>query len=135
DLQAIEEADLETLQSVPDVGPIVANSIYTFFRQAHNRQVIDKLIAAGIHWPKIVVKKPATLPLAGKVIVLTGTLQGLSRPEAKQRLQALGAKVTGSVSKNTDWVIAGEAAGAKLKKAREFNIEILDEAGLLNLLQ
>ncbi|VAW93273.1 DNA ligase (NAD(+)) [hydrothermal vent metagenome] len=141
DLPSIEEADLETLQSVPDVGPIVANSIYTFFRQAHNLEVIKKLTdkkekgGAGIHWPKITAKKPATLPLAGKVIVLTGTLQGLSRPEAKKRLQALGAKVTGSVSKNTDWVIAGEAAGAKLKKAEELSIEILDEAGLLNLLQ
>ncbi len=135
DLPSIEEADLDTLQSVPDVGPVVANSIHTFFRQVHNRDVIDKLISAGIHWPKIAVKKPATLPLAGKVIVLTGTLQGLSRSEAKQRLQALGAKVTGSVSKKTDWVIAGEAAGSKLEKAQGLGIEVLDEAGLLNLLQ
>ena len=135
DLQPIKEADLETLQSVPDVGPIVANSIYTFFRQAHNLEVIDKLIAAGIHWPKVEVKTPEVLPLAGKVIVLTGTLQNMSRPEAKKRLQALGAKVTGSVSKKTDWVIAGEAAGSKLKKAQELGVEVLDEAGLLNLLQ
>ncbi len=135
DLQPIEEADLETLQSVPDVGPIVANSIYTFFRQAHNLDVIDKLIAAGIHWPKVEVKAPEVLPLAGKVIVLTGTLESMSRPEAKKHLQALGAKVTGSVSKKTDWVIAGEAAGSKLKKAQELGVEVLDEAGLLNLLQ
>ena len=76
-----------------------------------------------------------SLPLAGKVIVLTGTLQNMPRPEAKKHLQALGAKVTGSVSKKTDWVIAGEAAGSKLKKAQELGIEVLDEAGLLNLLQ
>ncbi len=135
DLQPIEEADLETLQSVPDVGPIVANSIYTFFRQAHNLEVIDKLIAAGIHWPKVEVKAAEVLPLAGKVIVLTGSLQSMSRSEAKKRLQALGAKVTGSVSKKTDWVIAGEAAGSKLKKAQELGVEVLDETGLLNLLQ
>ncbi len=135
DLKPIEEADLETLQAVPDVGPVVANSIHTFFRQPHNLEVIDKLIAAGIHWPKVAVKAPEALPLAGKVIVLTGTLQGMSRAEAKQRLQALGAKVTGSVSKKTDWVIAGEAAGSKLTKARELGVEVLDEAGLNRLLQ
>jgi len=135
DLKPIEEADQEILQSVPDVGPIVANSIYTFFRQAHNLEVIDKLIAAGILWPEVEVKAPEILPLAGKVIVLTGTLQSMSRPEAKKRLQALGAKVTGSVSKKTDWVIAGEAAGSKLSKARELGVEVLDEAGLMKLLQ
>jgi len=135
DLQAIEEADVETLQAVPDVGPVVANSIYTFFRQPHNLEVIDKLIAAGIHWPKVEIKKPEALPLAGKVIVLTGALQGMSRSEAKQRLQALGAKVTGSVSKKTDWVIAGEDPGSKLTKAQELGVEVLDEAGLMKLLQ
>ena len=135
DLEAIENADLETLQAVPDVGPIVANSIYTFFRQPHNVEVIDRLLAAGIHWPKVEAKKPESLPLAGKIVVLTGTLQSMPRSEAKKRLQALGAKVTGSVSKKTDWVIAGEAAGSKLSKARELGVEVLDEARLLELLQ
>ena len=138
DLRAIEVADLETLQSVPDVGPIVANSIYTFFRQAHNVEVIERLVdpnIGGIHWPDIEVTSEAELPLAGKVIVLTGTLEGMSRSEAKKQLQALGAKVTGSVSKKTDLVVAGEAAGSKLKKARELGIQVIDETGLLVLLQ
>ena len=135
DLLPIEEADLETLQAVPDVGPVVAQSIHTFFRQKHNREVIDRLIAAGIHWPKVAVKRPEELPLAGKTIVLTGTLEGMPRSEAKKRLQALGAKVTGSVSKKTDWVIAGADPGSKLAKAQELGVEILDEDGLRELLQ
>lgn len=134
-LDAIMQADAENLQTVPDVGPVVAAHVVTFFKQRHNREVIDKLLAAGVHWPWIEKIETAALPLAGKTAVLTGTLSSLSRDEAKQKLQALGAKVAGSVSKKTDLVIAGEAAGSKLEKAEALGIEILDESGLITLLE
>jgi DNA ligase (NAD+) len=133
DLKKLMSADEEHLQTVPDVGPIVAQHIEHFFRQAHNREVIHKLLDAGIQWPKVKVRDVAELPLAGKTVVLTGTLS-LPRDEVKAELQALGAKVTGSVSKKTDMVIAGEAAGSKLEKAQALGIEILDEAALRKLL-
>jgi DNA ligase (NAD+) len=133
-LEAIEAADLESLQEVQDVGPIVAHHIVTFFQQQHNLEVIEKLLAAGVHWPK--VKKPTAHKqvLAGKTVVLTGTLSSMTRDEAKEKLQALGAKVAGSVSKKTDLVIAGEAAGSKLSKAQGLGIEVMDEQGMLDLL-
>jgi DNA ligase (NAD+) len=132
-LDALAAADLEALQRTPDVGPVVAAHVRTFFRPGHNLDVIDRLRAAGLRWPERVVVEPIEQPLAGKTVVLTGSL---SRPrdEVKDRLQALGAKVTGSVSKKTDFVVAGEAAGSKLEKARELGIEVLDEAGLDELL-
>ena len=133
-LEAIMLADEESLQGVPDVGPIVAAHVATFFKQSHNREVIDELIAHGVHWPAIESIDESALPLAGKTVVLTGTLSSLGRSEAKAKLQALGAKVAGSVSKNTDMVIAGEAAGSKLEKAQKLGIEVLDEKDLLAML-
>lgn len=139
-LDAIEQADEESLQTVPDVGPIVASHVVAFFKQAHNREVIGKLISKdeagdqGVHWPAIEAVEMDELPLAGKTIVLTGTLMQMGRSEAKERLQKLGAKVAGSVSKKTDLVIAGEAAGSKREKAESLGVEILDESGLIALL-
>jgi DNA ligase (NAD+) len=119
---------------VKDVGPIVAQSIRTFFDQPHNVEVVEQLRAAGIHWPE----QEAALgpqPLAGKTLVLTGTLPTLSRDEAKALIEAAGGKVSGSVSKKTNYVVAGEEAGSKLDKARELGVPVLDEAGLQELLR
>jgi DNA ligase (NAD+) len=135
DLQALMKADAEALQAVPDVGPVVAEHVATFFEQAHNREIIDKLIKAGVHWPKI--KKTASAavkPLDGKTYVLTGTLSAMTREEAKEKLQQLGAKVAGSVSKNTTAVIAGENPGSKLAKAEALGVPVLDETELMKLL-
>jgi len=134
DLEPILDANEEQLQEVEGIGPNVAAEIRSFFHQKHNREVNDKLVKAGVHWPKIVVDRKAQ-PLAGKTFVLTGTLVSLSRDEAKEKLQSLGAKVAGSVSKKTDYVIVGEEAGSKADKARELGIATLDEAGLLKLLE
>jgi DNA ligase (NAD+) len=135
ELDAIQHADEETLQQVPDVGPVVAAHIHAFFRQSHNLEVIENLLQAGVHWPT--VKRPAASqqPLQGKIIVLTGTLSVMTRDEAKQRLQSLGAKVTGSVSKKTDLVVAGAEAGSKLAKAEQLGVEVMDEAGFTALLK
>lgn len=133
-LENLLAADMAALQQVPDVGPVVAESILTFFRQSHNREVIDKLRQAGVHWPEVVVERGAQ-PLAGKTFVLTGTLESMSRDQAKERLQALGAKVAGSVSKKTDYVVAGAEAGSKLAKAEELGVPVLDEAALMKLLE
>jgi len=134
-LDAVMAATEEQLLEVPDVGPIVAHHIVTFFRQEHNLETLNALIAEGIHWPEIEATPAAEeLALAGKVIVLTGTLSAMGRSDAKVRLEALGAKVTGSVSKKTDLVVAGEAAGSKRAKAEQLGIDILDESGLLDLL-
>ncbi len=132
-LDAIEAADEEMLQETPDVGPIVASHIVVFFQQRHNREVIDRLRAAGIKWEEGVSEPTHTQPLEGKTIVLTGSL---SRPrdEIKTELQALGAKVTGSVSKKTDYLVAGAEAGSKLAKAEKLGIQILDETELDELL-
>jgi DNA ligase (NAD+) len=131
-LEAIEAADEEALEQTPDVGPVVASHIAAFFRQAHNREVIAKLRAAGITWEE---SRPVRgrQPLAGKTFVLTGAL---SRPRdaVKDELEALGAKVSGSVSKKTDYVVAGEDPGSKLAKAQELGVTVLDEAGLAALL-
>ncbi|WP_428354628.1 NAD-dependent DNA ligase LigA [Methyloprofundus sp.] len=134
-LDALQKAEVEELEQVDDVGAIVARHIVTFFRQAHNQQVLQALLAAGIHWPEILAKAKQELPLAGKTYVLTGTLTQMDRNKAKQALQELGAKVSGSVSKKTDYVVAGEAAGSKLAKAQELGIAILTEGELLNLLK
>lgn len=134
-LDAIMESDEEALVAVPDVGGIVARHIIGFFAETHNQVVIQQLLEKGVHWPdseEVDADKPQ--PLEGKVVVLTGTLSQMSRGDAKAALQALGAKVTGSVSKKTDLVIAGEAAGSKLTKAQELGIEVLDEDGMLALL-
>jgi DNA ligase (NAD+) len=134
-LDRIMDASVDELLQVRDVGPVVAQSIRTFFDQPHNREVVEQLRAAGVHWDEHEGAPPAeTLPLAGKTVVLTGTLPTLSRDEAKAMLEAAGAKVAGSVSKKTDWVVAGEAAGSKLDKARELGVAVIDEAGLRELL-
>ncbi|MFN2338609.1 MAG: NAD-dependent DNA ligase LigA [Gammaproteobacteria bacterium] len=135
DLDALMQVDEARLEQVRDVGPVVAHHIATFFRQPHNREVIAKLRKAGIHWPAVEVAAPAEQTLAGKTFVLTGTLAGMTRDQAKERLQALGAKVSGSVSKKTDYVVAGAEAGSKLDKAEELGVPVLDEAQLLALLQ
>ena len=132
-LSAIQSASQETLEEVADVGPIVARHIVTFFLQSHNQEVINDLLAAGVHWPDVEIKTDQ--PLQGKTFVITGTLESMKRDEAKQRLLELGAKVTGSVSKKTDYVVAGSEPGSKVEKARQLNVEILDEAGLLSLIK
>ena len=121
-------ASREDLQEAPDVGPVVAESIASFFEQPHNREVIAQLRAAGVHWPEGERAKRSTAgPFAGKIVVLTGTLAALSRDEAKDRIEAAGGKVTGSVSKKTDFVIAGAEAGSKRDKAKELGVDVIDE--------
>ncbi len=134
DLDALNAATIEDLQAVPDVGPVVAQHVFTFLRQSHNQEVIRNLINAGVHWPAIVATDANVLPLAGKTYVLTGTLEGMTREEAGERLKALGAKVSGSVSSKTTAVIAGAEAGSKLTKANDLGVPVLDEADLQQLL-
>ena len=126
-LDALKAADLEQLQQVPDVGEVVANRIFVFWREAHNVAVVDDLIAQGVHWETVEVKEASENLFKDKTVVLTGTLTQMSRNEAKALLQQLGAKVSGSVSSKTDFVIAGDAAGSKLAKAQELNITVLTE--------
>ena len=125
-LEALMATDEASLIEIEDVGPIVAKRIVTFFAEAHNRVVVERLLAAGVDWP-IEEQKTSDSPLHGKTVVLTGTLVTLSRAEAKEKLLALGAKVAGSVSKKTDFVVAGSEAGSKLTKAEGLGITILDE--------
>ena len=132
-MEAIVEASEEQLQEAPDVGPIVAQYIVSFFHQVHNLEVIDALRKAGVHWQDVEVDNH-TLPLTGQTWVLTGTLEQMPRAEAKKQLQALGAKVAGSVSKNTDCVVAGPGAGSKLLKAEELSVPVIDEQQMLILL-
>ncbi len=133
-LDAILDASLEQLLEAPDVGPVVAQSIRTFFDQPHNREVVEQLRACGVHWSEAAPDRDAPKPLAGKTLVLTGTLPTLSREEAKARIEAAGGKVAGSVSKKTDYVVAGAEAGSKLAKAQELGVTVLDEAELLKRL-
>ncbi len=134
-LDRIMDASVEQLLEVNDVGPIVAQSIRTFFEQPHNREVVEQLRAAGIRWDEHDGSADTSpRPLLGKTLVLTGTLPALSREEAKELIEAAGGKVSGSVSKKTHFVIAGEEAGSKLDKARELGVTVLDEAGLRALL-
>ena len=134
-LDAIMDASVEQLLQVPDVGPVVAQSLHTFFQQPHNREVVEQLRACGVTWPEGAPAERAPQVLAGKTVVLTGTLPTLSRDAAKDMLEAAGAKVAGSVSKKTSYVVAGEEAGSKLARAQELGVPVLDEAGMLALLQ
>ncbi len=134
-LDAIMRADNERLLAVPDVGPVVAQSIVDFFSETHNREVVQQLRTRGVRWTEHEGTSTQALPLSGKTFVLTGTLASLSRDEAKSRLEALGAKVAGSVSKKTDYVVAGTEAGSKLDKARELNVPVWDEQQLLDQLK
>jgi len=133
-LDAIMDASVDQLLQVNDIGPVVAEAIHTFFAQPHNREVVEQLRACGVAWEEGAPAERATLPLAGKTVVLTGTLPTLSRDAAKDLLEAAGAKVAGSVSKKTHYVVAGEEAGSKLAKAQELGVPVLDEAGMLALL-
>jgi DNA ligase (NAD+) len=133
-LDAVMDANVDQLLQVPDVGPVVAESIHTFFQQPHNREVVEQLRAVGMAWPESEPTRAATLPLTGKTFVLTGTLPTLGRDEAKDLLEAAGAKVAGSVSKKTSYVVAGEEAGSKLDKARELGVPVIDEAEMRALL-
>ena len=130
-LDALKAADLEQLQQVPDVGEVVANRIFVFWREAHNVAVVEDLIAQGVHWETVEVKEASENLFKDKTVVLTGTLTQMGRNEAKALLQQLGAKVSGSVSSKTDFVIAGDAAGSKLAKAQELNITVLTEEEFL----
>ncbi|WP_028774328.1 NAD-dependent DNA ligase LigA [Shewanella waksmanii] len=133
-IEAIKAADEEAFIKVDDVGVIVAKHLVHFWAQPHNVEVVDRLIAAGINWPEIAQVSGDELSLKGQTWVLTGTLTQLNRNDAKAGLQALGAKVAGSVSKNTDCLVAGEAAGSKLTKAQDLGVKVIDEAELLTLL-
>ncbi len=127
------QASTEELESIPDVGPVVAQHIRTSFAQPNNKKIIQSLRASGINWPN--VKTNEVQPLKGKTFVITGTLDNMKRDEAKQKLQALGAKVSSSVSKKTDYVVAGSDPGSKADKARELNVDILDETMFESLLK
>lgn len=133
-LAALKQANVEDLLAVNDVGPVVAESILNFLSESHNETVIDALIAAGVTWEETEGKQQVSGNLLGKTFVLTGTLPNLSRDEAKALIENAGGKVSGSVSKKTDYVIAGDEAGSKLEKAQALGLEVLDEAGLLALL-
>ncbi|MCX4186324.1 NAD-dependent DNA ligase LigA [Methylophaga sp. OBS4] len=129
-LDALMQADAEALIEIEDVGPVVAHHVETFFQQPHNREVIERLLAVGVHWPQE-EKTAADSELSGKTIVLTGTLEHMSRSEAKEKLLALGAKVAGSVSQKTDYVVAGRDAGSKLTKAESLGVTVVGEDTLL----
>ncbi|MEO8021233.1 NAD-dependent DNA ligase LigA [Polaromonas sp.] len=134
-LDAIMNASEEQLLEVSDVGPIVAQSIRTFFDQPHNREVVEQLRVCGVHWTEGEPAARTPQPLSGKTFVITGTLPTLSRDEAKDLVEAAGGKMAGSVSKKTDYVVAGTEAGSKLTKAQELGITVIDETGLLLLLE
>lgn len=139
-VEAIQQADMEQLQQVPDVGPIVAESIVNFFAETHNREIINSLITpselggAGIHWDAVAAQSDATGVFTGKTFVLTGTLPTLGREDAKALIENEGGKVSGSVSKKTDFVVAGADAGSKLTKAQELGVSVIDETDLLKML-
>ena len=134
-LEALTLAGVDSLLKVSDVGEIVAKHVYYFFAQQHNRDVIDALLQAGIRWPDIEVVAQDTLPLAGQTFVLTGTLSQMGRNEAKAALEALGAKVSGSISKKTSYLVAGAAAGSKLTKAESLGVKVLTEDEMIALLR
>ena len=133
-LDAIMDATEEALLQVNDVGPIVASSLRTFFNQPHNREVVEQLRACGVTWLEGEPAPRAFMPLSGKTFVITGTLPNLSRDDAKDQVEAAGGKVAGSVSKKTDYVVAGADAGSKLLKAQALGLTVIDEAALLVLL-
>lgn len=139
-VESIQNADIEELQQVPDVGPIVAESIVNFFAEAHNREIINNLIApteqggAGIHWDLVMAQSKATGIFTAKTFVVTGSLPTLGREDAKALIENAGGKVSGSVSKKTDFVVAGADAGSKLTKAQELGVRVIDETDLLKML-
>jgi len=134
-LEAIMAADDGALQEVPDVGPVVAARIRAFFDEKHNQEVIRRLVDSGVRWEESEpVPRPTDGALAGKTFVLTGTLTGMTRNEAKDRIQAVGGKVTGSVTRKTDFLVAGDMAGSKLTKAQNLEVTVLNEVELEKML-
>jgi DNA ligase (NAD+) len=134
-LDAIMQADIDALQQVDDVGPVVAENIVQFFAQERNRDIVQNLIKQGIHWPEVESPdKTGSQPLAGQTYVITGTLEGLSRDQAAALLKAKGARVSSSVSAKTSAVIAGEKPGSKVSKAEALGVEVLDQAGFESLI-
>ncbi len=133
-LDNIAKADEEALQQIDDIGPVVAHFIHDWFAQSEHQQLVAELKAAGLHWQEQEPSADVSLPLEGETYVITGTLEAMSRDEAKEKLQALGAKVSGSVSKKTHCVVAGPGAGSKLSKAEELGVKVIDEQAFLNLL-
>lgn len=131
---ALAESDKEALQKVPDVGPVVAHFVEEFFRQKHNQEAVKELRQAGVNWEEQTPVDRSSLPLHGLTYVITGALEQMARDAAKEALEALGAKVAGSVSKKTDYLIAGPGAGSKLDKAKDLGVEIIDEDAMLKLL-
>jgi len=133
-LAAIMAADAEALMDVPDIGPVIAERVAAFFRDPRNVEVVERLRAAGVHWEETAPVETSGLPLSGKGFVLTGTLASMSREEAKARLLALGAKVSGSVSGKTDYLVVGVDPGTKAVRARELGLSVLDEDAFLRML-
>lgn len=132
-IDALRDADAQRIQQVPDVGPVVASRVVEFFADAQNLRIVERLMAAGVRWPAVVVAS-ADQSLSGLTFVITGTLESMSRDEAEDALRALGAKATGSVSKKTDYLVAGREAGSKLRKAEELGVPVIDEPALLRIL-
>ena len=133
DLDRIAAAEVEELESVPDVGPVVAQHVHEFFRQRENMKVIEALRDCGVTWPVVETRREATA-LANKTFVLTGALETMTRDEARDRILAAGGKVTGSVSGKTDYVVAGKDPGSKLRKAEELGVRVLDENAFIEIL-
>ena len=134
-IEELKAASIEILTDLNDIGPIVADHVVHFLSQAHNIEVIEKLINQGVHWlDKATTQVDSNHPLYGKTIVLTGTLVNMGRDVAREKLEALGAKITGSVSKKTDYVVAGESPGSKYSKAVDLGVKILNEEDLNHLL-
>ncbi len=133
-LEAIQNASLDDLQAVQDVGIVVAEHVFNFFNESHNTEVLEGLLSAGLNWPEIEAPDEADLVLDGKTCVVTGTLSQMSRNDVKALLQQAGAKVTGSVSAKTDFLVAGEKAGSKLAKAQELDVEVWGEERLMAFL-
>lgn len=135
-LAAMQEASVEQLQEVPDVGPVVAEEVRAFFRQPHNREVIEDLVRSGVHWPSVTGSAPGGKgKLAGQMVVVTGSLRTLSREQVRERILQEGGKSGDSVSSRTSFVVCGENPGSKLEKARKLGIRVLDESQFLDLLE
>ena len=133
DLESLAAASREELEEIPDVGPVVAQHVHDFFRQQENRDVISALVGIGVHWPQ----QPSLVDnrrLEGQTFVLTGSMETMTRDEARERIENAGGKVTSSVSRKTNFVVAGQDPGSKLKKAEELEVPVIDESGLLELL-
>jgi DNA ligase (NAD+) len=135
DIAALRRAGEDEIQRVPDVGPVVAKNVAAYFHDPDNAAIVDRLLASGVTWPPTTRPIQPQTELTGKTFVLTGTLQAMTREAAEEAIVQLGGKVSGSVSKKTQYVVAGADAGSKLKKAQQLGITVLDEAAFLKLLK